>query len=98
MNILRSCSRGDENVHLGVLWVRAGAPPGGRGLHPAAQQPSPVLVVAPPAEQPSPQTLRRLAHEYSLAAELDPAWAVWQLRVQTEAIQSDVPTSFAPHR
>ncbi len=36
--------------------------------------PSPVLVVAPPAEQPSPQTLRRLAHEYSLAAD-DPAWA-----------------------
>src|SRR6266446_6297980 len=40
MNILRSCSRGDENVlHLGVLWVRAGASPGGRGLHSAAQQP-----------------------------------------------------------
>ena len=27
------------------------------------------------AEQPSPQSLRRLEHEYSLAAELDPAWA-----------------------
>src|ERR1700728_812866 len=37
--------------------------------------PSPVLVVAPAAEQPSPQSLRRLEHEYSLAAELDPAWA-----------------------
>jgi serine/threonine protein kinase len=32
-------------------------------------------VVAPTAEQPSPQGLRRLEHEYSLAAELDPAWA-----------------------
>ena len=37
--------------------------------------PSPVLVVAVSAEQPSAQNLRRLEHEYSLAAELDPAWA-----------------------
>src|SRR6202035_243744 len=27
------------------------------------------------AEQPSPQSFRRLEHEYSLAKELDPAWA-----------------------
>jgi PAS domain S-box-containing protein len=37
--------------------------------------PSPVLAVALAAEQPSPQSLRRLEHEYSLAVELDPAWA-----------------------
>ena len=37
--------------------------------------PSPVLVVAPAAAQPLPQSLRRLEHEYSLAAELEPAWA-----------------------
>src|SRR5713101_2942074 len=37
--------------------------------------PSPVLAIALTAEQPSPQSLRRLEHEYSLAAELDPAWA-----------------------
>ena len=37
--------------------------------------PSPVLVVALAAEQPLPESLRRLEHEYSLAAELDPAWA-----------------------
>jgi serine/threonine protein kinase len=36
---------------------------------------SPVLAVALTAEQPSPQDLRRLQHEYSLAAELDSAWA-----------------------
>jgi hypothetical protein len=36
---------------------------------------SPVLAVALAAEQPSAQSLRRLEHEYSLAAELDPAWA-----------------------
>ncbi len=36
---------------------------------------SPVLVVAPTAAQPLPQSLRRLEHEYSLAVELEPAWA-----------------------
>jgi serine/threonine protein kinase len=41
--------------------------------------PSPVLAVALGAEQPSPQSLRRLEHEYSLAAELDPAWAATPL-------------------
>jgi len=35
----------------------------------------PLLVVAPRAEQPLPRSLRRLEHEYSLAAELEPAWA-----------------------
>src|ERR1700722_16272200 len=35
----------------------------------------PVLVVAPAAEQPSVQSLRRLEHEFSLEADLDPAWA-----------------------
>jgi serine/threonine protein kinase len=37
--------------------------------------PMPLLVVAPTAEQPLPQSLRRLEHEYSLAGELDSAWA-----------------------
>src|SRR3984957_6506963 len=36
---------------------------------------SPVLVLALSAEHPSPQSLRRLEHEYSLAAELEAAWA-----------------------
>lgn len=35
----------------------------------------PLLGVAPTAEQPLPQSLRRLEHEFSLAAELEPAWA-----------------------
>jgi serine/threonine protein kinase len=35
----------------------------------------PFLVVAATAEQPLLQSLRRLEHEYSLAAELEPAWA-----------------------
>src|SRR5580704_12127107 len=35
----------------------------------------PLLVVAPTAGQPLPQSLRRLEHEYSLAAELNNTWA-----------------------
>jgi PAS domain S-box-containing protein len=35
-----------------------------------------VLVVALAADQPSPQSLRRLEHEFSLQADLDPAWAI----------------------
>ncbi len=41
--------------------------------------PIPVLVLAPIAEQPAPASLRRLEHEYSLAAVLDPAWAAQPL-------------------
>ena len=37
--------------------------------------PSPILAIALSAKQPSPQSLRRLEREYSLAAELDSAWA-----------------------
>jgi PAS domain S-box-containing protein len=43
--------------------------------------PSPVLLVALAAEQPSAQGLRQLEHELSLAAELDPAWAARPLEV-----------------
>src|ERR1700686_5019987 len=37
--------------------------------------PAPVLVLAPTAEQPLLQSLRRLEHEFSLAAELESSWA-----------------------
>src|SRR5439155_24273774 len=37
--------------------------------------PSPLLAIALTAEHPLPESLRRLEHEYSLAAELDPTWA-----------------------
>src|SRR5215471_1356906 len=36
----------------------------------------PVLVMAPVSEHPALGSLRRLEHEYTLRAELDPAWAV----------------------
>jgi PAS domain S-box-containing protein len=42
---------------------------------------SSVLAVVLAAEQESPQSLRRLEHEYSLAAELDEAWAAKPLAV-----------------
>ena len=41
--------------------------------------PFPVLMLAPIAEQPTPASLRRLEHEYSLAAALDPSWAAQPL-------------------
>jgi serine/threonine protein kinase len=41
--------------------------------------PLPVLAVALAAEHPSPQGLRRLEHEYSLASELNSAWAATPL-------------------
>src|SRR5580658_8522577 len=43
--------------------------------------PSPILAIALSAEQPSPQNLARLEHEYSLAAKLDPAWAAKPLAI-----------------
>jgi predicted ATPase/signal transduction histidine kinase/ActR/RegA family two-component response regulator len=36
----------------------------------------PALVVTPLREHTAPRSLRRMEHEYSLRAELDPAWAV----------------------
>jgi PAS domain S-box-containing protein len=47
--------------------------------------PSPILAIVLSAEQPSPQSLRRLEHEYSLAATLDPAWAATPLALTREA-------------
>ena len=43
--------------------------------------PSPVLAIALTTEHPQAQSLRRLEHEYSLAAELDPAWAAKPLEL-----------------
>jgi len=39
----------------------------------------PILAAAVAAEQPSPQNLGRLEHEFSLATDLDPAWAAQPL-------------------
>jgi PAS domain S-box-containing protein len=42
--------------------------------------PSPILAIAL-FEQPPPQSMRRLMHEYSFAADLDPAWAAKPLAI-----------------
>jgi hypothetical protein len=44
--------------------------------------PSPLLLVAATADQPLPQSLRRMEHEYSLAAELEPTWAAKPLALR----------------
>src|ERR1700732_3283796 len=44
-------------------------------------EPSPLLAVAPSSGQPSPGTLARLQHAYTLREELDPAWAARPLRL-----------------
>jgi predicted ATPase/signal transduction histidine kinase/CheY-like chemotaxis protein len=43
----------------------------------------PALVVVPLREHTAPRSLRRMEHEYSLRAELDPAWAVRPLVLAT---------------
>ena len=49
-----------------------------RGQHPRQTEASPpsILVVTPVSERPALGSLRRMEHEYSLRAELDPGWAV----------------------
>jgi hypothetical protein len=36
----------------------------------------PVLLLAPASARPSPETLKKIDHEYSLRSELDSTWAV----------------------
>src|SRR5580693_5402828 len=45
----------------------------------ARGDPTPILAVVVASEHPSPQNLKRLQHEYSLATELDAAWAAQPL-------------------
>ena len=47
-----------------------------------------VLIVLPASEQPTPATLDRLAHEYSLKDELDSTWAVRPLELVQDRGQS----------
>src|SRR3954464_3962093 len=36
-----------------------------------------ILLLAPASTPPTPQTLKKIEHEYSFRSELDPTWAVW---------------------
>lgn len=87
IDLARSHVRDDKNIlHIGDFRVPDGAAPGRHGFHalpwPAHRKPSPVLVVALTAEQRSLQALRRIEHEYSLATELDEAWAAIHIDVR----------------
>ena len=42
---------------------------------------SPVLVLSPAVQRPTPETLKRLEHAYSFKKELDPTWAASRLQL-----------------
>jgi serine/threonine protein kinase len=44
-------------------------------------EPPSVLLLAPASTRPSPETLKKIDHEYSLRSELDSAWAVRPLQL-----------------
>jgi PAS domain S-box-containing protein len=48
----------------------------GRPRHHTDGSPASILALAPVGEYPAPASLRRLGHEYTLRAALEPAWAV----------------------
>jgi serine/threonine protein kinase len=50
-------------------------------------EPLPLLTTMPSSTQPSPETLRRLQHAYSLREELDPAWASRPLRLELHQVR-----------
>ena len=67
----------DGGLVLGRGW-REGAEGGRKGI----------LIVLPASEQPTPATLDRLAHEYTLKDELDSTWAVRPLELVRDRGQS----------
>src|ERR1700733_607791 len=79
MRILGSCSRGDEGVllHLESFRVRAGASPSSRGLYPLPQPTArrPIADFGSGIRYRASVTSGGFEHEYSLAGELDAAWA-----------------------
>src|SRR4029077_14711543 len=50
-------------------------------------EPPSVLLVAPASTRPSPETLKKIDHEYSLRSELDSAWAVRPLALSERSGQ-----------
>lgn len=51
-------------------------------------EPPSVLLLAPVSTQPSPETLKKILHEYSLRSELDSAWAARPLAVSERGGQT----------
>src|SRR6266699_6240171 len=50
-------------------------------------EPPSVLLLAPVSVRPSPETLQKIDHEFSLRSELDPAWAVRPLALSERSEQ-----------
>lgn len=72
-----------ENTEFHVLW-EDGERIFCRGKRSANANDVGVLAVLPAVEHPAAATLERLAHEYGLKDELDPAWAVRPLQLVRE--------------
>ena len=53
---------------------------------PETERPS-VLLLAPASTRPSPETLKKIDHEYSLSSDLDTAWAVRPVGVSERGAQ-----------
>ena len=51
-------------------------------------EPASVLLLAPASTRPSPETLKKIDHEYSLRNELDSAWAVRPLALSERSAQT----------
>ena len=56
----------------------------GRPRRQSDATPPTILVLTPAMEHPAPGCLRRMEHEFSFKAELDPAWAVRSLALTQE--------------
>src|SRR5262249_43438193 len=56
--------------------------------HAKQQGPPSVLLLTPASTRPSPETLKKLDHEYSLRDALNPAWAVRPLEVSERSGQA----------
>ena len=46
-----------------------------------------VLLLAPASTRPSPETLKKIDHEYSLRSDLDPAWSLRPLALSARDAQ-----------
>src|SRR5215469_12878309 len=55
--------------------------------HATQREPHSVLLLVPASTRPSPETLKKLDHEYSLRSELDSPWAVRPLALSERGEQ-----------
>jgi PAS domain S-box-containing protein len=58
--------------------------------HAKQQELPPLLLLAPASTRPSPETLKKIEHQYSLRSELDSAWAARPLALSERDSQTDL--------